>query len=68
MCLQLCSTTGIPVHTFSVGVLRDIDTIWKLNLTYLLMDKQSRNKISAASACNGKHLFSVNYYLLWLQY
>jgi len=53
--LWLSTATGIPMHTSSVGVLRDIDDIWKPHLTHTAWDKWERNLCHSRSPC--KELF-----------
>lgn len=53
--LWLSTATGIPMHTSSVGVLRDIDAIWKPHLTHTAWDKWEKNLCHSCSPC--KELF-----------
>lgn len=50
--LWLSTATGIPMHICSVGVLRDIDAIWKPHLTRTAWDKWERNLCHSRSPCN----------------
>lgn len=49
--LWLSTATGIPKHTSSVGVPRDIDAIWKLHLTCTAWDKWERNLCHSRLPC-----------------
>lgn len=53
--LWLSTATGIPTHISSVGVLRDIDAIWKPHLTHTAWDKWDKNLCCSCSPC--KELF-----------